>query len=111
MGKENNQKGNSLLPLKILHKFHLMLMNVLKRKGVAVTLLGSEADRDALNCPDVIHRTFLIEICQRNMAALLINFDRRNRRRTLLNQREPLLSVFFIGPVDQILQRGTAEAP
>ena len=111
MGKQKNQKGNPLLLFKILHKLYLMRMDILQRKGIAVTFLGIKADRNSLNRSDIIHRALLFKISQCDMTVLFINFNRRNRSRHLLDQSQPLLPIFFIGPVHKLLQSGASKTP
>ena len=59
------------------------------------TLLRIKADRDPLDCPNIIHRTFLFKIGQSDMAVFLVDPDGRDRRRDFLDQCQPFLSVLF----------------
>ena len=60
-------------------------MDIVKRKGVHRTFFGIETDRNPLDSPDIIHRTLLVKIGQRDVAALLINGNRRDGRGDLLD--------------------------
>ena len=82
----NQKESNSLLFLKLSHEFNLMLVDILERKGICRTLLGIEADRNALDYPDIIHRTLLIEVGERDMPAFLVDSNRGNRGRHFLDQ-------------------------
>lgn len=59
-------------------------MHVLQRKCLHRTLLGVKAHRNPLYRTDIVHRTFLVEIRQSDMAGLLLNRDGGDRRRHLL---------------------------
>ena len=67
-------------------------MYILKWEGIYITLFRIKTDRDSLHCSDIVYRTFLVKICQRDVPVLLVDFDRRNRGRDL-NAR--LLSRYF----------------
>ena len=100
----DQKKSNTLLFFKPIHKRYLMPVNVLQGKGILGTFLCIEADRNALYNSDIVYRTFLVKICQRDMPVLLVDFDRRNRGRDLLDQCQITFQIFFIRAVDQILQ-------
>ena len=63
-------------------------MNVLKGKRGRGALLGIKAHRNPLDGPNIVYGTFLVKICQGDMAAGLINLDGRDRRGDLLDQRQ-----------------------
>ena len=85
-------------------------MNVLQRKRIRLTFLCIKADRDALYRTDIINGTFLIKISQRDMAVLLINFDRCDRGWDFLDQCQMIFPVTFIGSVDKFLQCGATQS-
>ena len=66
-----------------------MLVHILKGKGIHTAFFCIETDRDSLHCPDIIHCTDFIKICQRDMPAVLIDFHRRDRCRYLLHNASP----------------------
>ena len=82
--KIQQQEGNPPLLLEIFHKRDLVLVDVCERKGIRFALFGIEADGNALYSADVINGTLLFKISQRDVSALLIYFDRGDRRRHLL---------------------------
>ena len=104
MGVIDQEKGDSLLFLKLPHKFHLMFMNILKGKSIRRTLFGIKTDRNSLYRTDIVHRALLVKISQGNVPAFLVYVDGGNRRGHLLDQCQPVFQIFFIGPVDQIFQ-------
>ena len=63
-------------------------MDIMKRKGQNRAFLCVKAYRDPLHDADIIHRTLCIKVGQRNVAAGLIDFNGRDRRRDLLDQRQ-----------------------
>ena len=67
-----------------------MLMNILQRKGIKSTFLGTY----------IIHGGFLVKISQRNMPGFFVDFDGSNRSRDLLDECKLLIPVKFIGVVD-----------
>ena len=69
---KNYQKRNTALSLELFHKTYLMFMDILKAERVRITLLGIKTHRDPLHSSDIIHRTFLVKIRQRNMAFFFI---------------------------------------
>ena len=89
--KTDQKKGNAHLFFKVLHKDYLMLMDILKRKGVCVTFFCVKTDRDPLHCANVIDGTLLIKIRQRNMSGCLININGSDWSRDFLDQSQ---SVF-----------------
>ena len=58
----NEKKGNPPLFFEVLHKFHLMLMDILKCKTIHGAFLGIEADRNSLHRTDIVYCTFLVKI-------------------------------------------------
>ena len=108
-GEDN--EGNSALGFKFLHKCDLVRVDILEWKRTHRTFLRVKAYRNPLNRADIVDRTFHIEVRQRDMAALFIDLDGRDRGRDLLDQGQLLFPVTVIGPVDQIFQRGTTKAP
>ena len=102
--KIKNNKGNSSLFFKGFHKIHLMLMDVLKGECGRDTFLCIKADRNPLDCPNIVYRTFLVKIGQSDVTAFFINVDGFNGRRNFLNQSQPAVPVFFICMVDEFLQ-------
>lgn len=103
--KIQQQEGNPPLLLEIFHKRDLVLVDVCERKGICFALFGIEADGNALYSADVINGTLLFKISQRDVSALLIYFDRGDRRRHLLDQCQMLVTVLLICAVDHFLQR------
>ena len=89
--KIQQQEGNPPLLLEIFHKRDLVLVDVCERKGIRFALFGIEADGNALYSADVINGTLLFKISQRDVSALLIYFDRGDRRRhlSLIHISEP----------------------
>lgn len=98
-GKVDQKKTHPSLLFKIPHKCNLMVMYILKRKGIRCTLLGIKAYRNSLNCSNIIHRTFLIKIGQRYMTVFFIKLHRFNGSWNLLYQRQILFPISFIGQV------------
>ena len=103
--KIQQQEGNPPLLLEIFHKRDLVLVDVCERKGIRFALFGIEADGNALYSADVINGTLLFKISQRDVSALLIYFDRGDRRRHLLDQCQMLVTVLLVCAVDHFLQR------
>ena len=56
-----------------------MLMYILQRECIRPALFRIKADWDTLYGPDIIYRTFLVKIGQRNVPGLFVYFNRRNR--------------------------------
>ena len=97
-----DKEAYTVLSLEILHEPYLMLMNVTHCKCISGTFLCIEADRNALYNSDIVYRTFLVKICQRDVPVLLVDFDRRNRGRDLLDQCQIAFLIFFnTGGFDQ----------
>ena len=71
-------------------------------------LLGVKTDGNPLYGPDVVYRTLLIKISQRDVAALLIDGDGGNRGRHLLDQGQFLLTVAVVAAVYDIFQCGAS---
>ena len=109
--KGEDNEGNSALGFKFLHERDLVRVDVLKWERPHRAFLRVKADRNPLNRADIVDRTFHIEVRQRDMAALFVDLDGRDRGRDLLDQCQLLFPVAVIGPVDQIFQRGTTKAP
>ena len=63
MAVEYKKKSHPSLLFKCLHKFHLMRMDIRKRKSIRRAFFGIKADRDALYCPDIVYSASLLEIC------------------------------------------------
>ena len=105
----NQEKGDTFLPLKLFHKSHLMFVNILECKRIHGTFFGVKTYRNALYGADIIDGTFLFKISERDVSALLIDSNRRDWSRNLLNERKSVLQIFFIGAVYQIFQSGTAQ--
>lgn len=85
-------------------------MHVLQAESVSLRLLRVETDGNPLHGPYIIDRTFLVKICKRDVSRFLIDVDRRDRRRNLLDQGKFFFSVLFICPVDKILQGASPKA-
>ncbi len=64
---------------KILHKFHLMFMNILKRKCLCHTFLRIKTHRNPLHCTNIIDRTALIKISERDLSVFFIHPHRCDR--------------------------------
>ena len=103
MRKIQNQKCNSLLPFKIPHKFHLMCVNILQGEIIRTTFFRIKAYRYSLHSANIVHGTFLVEICQSNMPALLVDTHRRNGSRHFLNKRQSLFPILLAGSVNKFL--------
>ena len=86
-----------------------MFVDVLERKGFDGTFLCVEADRDSLHGPDIVDRTFLVEVRQRDMAAGFIDADRGDRGWDFLDQGQLLLAINLIAVNDHVLQCGAAQ--
>ena len=82
-----------------------MFMNIGKRKSIRVTFFCVETDWYSLYGADIVHRALLIKISQRDMSGLFVDIDRRDRCGNLLNQRQTVLLINFIGTVDKLFQR------
>ncbi len=95
----NQEKGDSILFLKLSHELHLMLMYILKGKGIYGAFLSIETNRYSLHYSDIVHRTFLVKIGKRNVPAFFVYIDRRNGRRNFLNKRQTVFQIFFIRSV------------
>ena len=102
--KIQQQEGNPPLLLEIFHKRDLVLVDVCERKGIRFALFCIEADGNALYSADVINGTLLFKISQRDVSALLIYFDRGDRRRHLLDQCLMLVTLLLVCAVDHFLQ-------
>ena len=107
--EKNKKKCDPILSLEIFHELHLVLMNILKRKCIFRTLFRVEADRNPLHSPDIIDGALLIEVGERYMPCLLVDLDRRDRRRYLLNDRQLLLPQALDRIIDQIFQSRASE--
>ncbi len=79
-------------------------MDVCKRKGVFGALLGIETYRDPLYGADIIDGTFLVKISKGDLMASLVDVDRCDRCRDLLDQCQMIFKIFFICPVDEVFQ-------
>ena len=77
-------------------------MNIMEWKTIRRTLLGIEADRYALNDTDIIHGTLFIKVSQGDMPGLLINVDRCDRCRYLLNQGQMIFQIDLVSSIDKI---------
>ena len=88
-----------------------MRVDILEWERTHRAFLRVKADRNPLNRTDIVDRTFHVEVRQRDMTALFVDLDRRDRGRDLLDQSQLLFPVAVIGPVEQIFQRGATKAP
>ena len=79
-------------------------MNVLHRERILITFFRIEADRYPLNCSNIVHRTSLIKIRQRDMTLCFIYLHRRDRRWNLLNQRKMPAEIIFIRTINKFFQ-------
>ena len=61
--KIDDQKRNAILPLKVLHILHLMLMDILQGKTLSSAFFGIKTNWHPLHIPDIIYGTFLFKIC------------------------------------------------
>ena len=73
MAEKDKKKCHAVLLFKILHKFHLMRVNIGKRKRLDAAFLCIKADRDTLHHTDVIDSTFLFKIRKRDVSVLLVD--------------------------------------
>ncbi len=111
VGIIDQEKGNPALLLEFLHEAYLMRMDVLQGKGVRRAFLCVEADGKPLYRPDVVNRTLLLEIGQRDLPALLVYPDGSDGGGHLLNQGKARIRILFVCPVDHILQCGAPQPP
>ena len=79
-------------------------MQILQRPEIRGAFLCVEADRDALYEANVVDRGLLIEVGQCDLRMVLVHVDRCDRRRDLLHDRQLLLEVGLVRPVDKLLQ-------
>ena len=87
----NQEKGDTFLLLELFHKSHLMFVNILECKRIHGTFFGVKTYRNALYGADIIDGTFLLKISERDVSALLIDSNRRDWSRNLLNERKSVL--------------------
>ena len=99
--KGDQKEGDTALFFKILHKPHLMRMDIGKRKGVCMTFFGIKTDRNPLYGTDIVYRTLLVKIGKGNVSGCLVDIDRCDRCRYFLDQGKSVFGIFFIGPVDK----------
>ena len=78
-----------------------MFVNILERKCIYFAFLGIEADRNALDSPDIIDSTDLVKISQSNMPVLLIDLYRCDGGRDLLDQCKAHFCITFICMIDK----------
>ena len=95
MGK-TGEKSDSSLFFKIFHKIHLMLMDVCQGKGIRSAFLGIKAHRQALYRADIVNSAFLVKIGQGDMAFILIDSDRGDRRGDFLDESQSVFLVFSL---------------
>ena len=79
-------------------------MDVLQTEGIRLAFLGIKADRNPLHGADIVNGALLVKVCQRDVPGFLIEIDRRDRCRNLLDQRQMFFLLLFIGPVEQFLK-------
>ena len=79
-------------------------MYIGKGKRVGITFFCIKAYWDSLYCSNIIDRTALVKIGQRDLAVILVHSYRSDRCRDFLNERQSLLLIAFIRPVNKILQ-------
>ena len=106
----DQEKGNTALLFKVLHKCNLMLVDVLQGKGVDCAFFGVKANRYALHGADVIDGTLLFEISQRDLPAFLVHPDRRYGCRNLLNQGKSVVTVYLVTHINHFFQYRTSES-
>ena len=87
-----------------------MRVYLLQGEQVDRTLLGVKTDRDPLDGTYVVHRTLLVKIGKGDMPGLLVDRDRRDRRRHFLDQRQSVLPVLLVCHIDHFFQKGASEA-
>ena len=105
----NQKESDAALGFEFLHELHLVLMNICEGKGVLCAFLCVEADGQPLHRPDIVYRTLLVKIGQGDVPVLLVDADGSDGCGDFLDERKPVFPVFFICPVDQLLQGGTPE--
>ena len=107
----NNQKRNPLLFFILLHKRNLMLVNILKRKCICGTLFCVKTNGNSLNSSDIIHGADLVKIGKCDMTPFLVNPNRSDRGRHLLDQRQSHFFIPGICVIDHIFQGRTTKSP
>ena len=110
MGVINQKKSDSSLFFEFLHESHLMFMNILQGKSIHGTFLCIEAYGNSLHRTDIVYRTFLLKVGQRNLAMFPVHLNRSNGCGHLLNQRKTGIGILIICSVNHILQCGPAQA-
>ena len=77
-------------------------MDIMKRKGQNRAFLCVKAYRDPLHDADIIHRTLLVKVRQRNMAAGLVDPGGRSTSSTTLNQSNQRSQIDGLALSDRI---------
>ena len=85
-------------------------MDILQGKIIRITLFCIKADGNTLYHSDIVHCTFFFKIRQGDMSALLVYTDRCNGGGDFLYQGKILFPVALACLIDEVLQRGTAQA-
>ena len=106
----DQKESDPVLFFKQSHEFHLMGMDVLKRKCFLFALLGVKTYRDPLDHAYIVDSALLVKIGKRDMPALTVDLHRRDRSRHFLYKSKTLFLIFFIGPVDLIFEERAAES-
>ncbi len=91
-----------LLLFKILHKFHLMFMNILEAEMSPPHILSHQNTPEFPVRSDIVDRTALIKISQRDLSVFFIHPHRCDRGRNLLHQCQILFQIPLIGTIDHI---------
>ena len=79
-------------------------MDIVQWKGIHTALFCVKTYGNSLYCSNIIDRTALVKIGQRDLAVIFVHSYRSDRCRDFLNERQSLLLIAFIRPVNKILQ-------
>ena len=88
--KNIKKKCHAILFFKVLHKFHLMRMNICQRKRLGAAFLCIKADRNSLYCTYIVNSTSLVKVCQSNVTVLFVHAYRSDGSGNLLYQSKSL---------------------
>ena len=104
VGIENQDKSDPSLFLKRFHETDLVFMDIGQGKRIHGAFFGVETYRQPLNSTDIVNGTLLVKIGECDMPLVLVDLNRRDRRRDLLNERKACFLIFVICPVNQFRQ-------
>ena len=77
-------------------------MNILKRKCLRHTFFCIKTHRNSLYRSNIVDRTALLKISERDLSVFFIHPHRCDRGRNLLHQCQILFQIPLIGTVDHI---------